>query len=171
MYLKKEETDLCFLRVRRVVSRHIPNFAIMPRTSEKRYMPCHVAGCKFLTTSNGGLKNHLRTHAPGLRAGRRKEQARRERETRQNADNSGFDDNFNPNLHEDDNVNGVENDDDDDNDNEDEAEERRNPSMPQRNANRSVPEDIQYHPIINGACMLLVSRSNDTIQSFSRPPL
>jgi hypothetical protein len=123
----------------------------MPRTAEKRYMPCHVAGCKFLTTSNGGLKNHLRTHAPELRARRRKEQIRHERETRENADDPAFDDNFNPNVHEDDNVNGVENDDDDD---DGEADERRNPSIPQRDANRSVPEDIQYHPIINGACML-----------------
>ena len=119
-------------------------------------MPCHVTGCKFLTTSNAGLKNHLRIHAPELRAKRRREQARRERG---NITNNTLDDDWNnisSNLHEDDHDNEkeVENDDDDDDDDETDHDERRNPSRPQRDANHSTPEDIQYHPIINGACML-----------------
>lgn len=123
-------------------------------------MPCHVAGCKFLTTSNAGLKNHLRTHAPELRARRRREQARiREREIHQNADNLAPHD---LNLHEEDHL-------DDDDTDDDQADERRNPSIPQRDADRSAPEDIQYHPIINGTCKLCMSLCK--YQLFSRPPL
>ena len=136
----------------------------MPRTSEKRYMPCHVAGCKFLTTSNAGLKNHLRIHAPELRAKRRREQARREPETHGNTTNNILDDNWNNiNSNQDDNESEVENDDDE------EGDERRNPSMPQRDTNRSIPEDIQYHPIINGMCILCMSLHKCPL--FSRPPL
>ncbi len=119
---------------------------VMARTSEHRYMPCHVVGCRFLTTSNAGLKNHLRIHAPELRARHRREQAHREPDVNWNADNTlddNWNDDTNSNLHE-----------DNDNDNDD-AEERRNPSMPQRDANRNAPEDIQYHPIINGVCILI----------------
>ena len=76
-------------------------------------MPCHVAGCKFLTTSNAGLKNHLRIHAPELRAKRRREQAHREPETHGNTTNNTLDNNWNNiNSNQDDNESKVENDND-----------------------------------------------------------
>ena len=75
------------------------SFTVMPHTLEKYYMPCHVASCKFLTTSNAGLKNHLRTHAPKLRARCYREQAHCECETHENTDNLASDNNWNnPNL-------------------------------------------------------------------------
>jgi len=128
-------------------SKYLSVIYVMPRTLERCYLPCHVAGCRFLTTSNARLKNHLRTHPPELRARRRcREHAHHEIEMHQNADNAFF-----SNLHE--SGSGSNSDDCDD-----DAEERQNPSMPQCDADRNAPKYIQpYHPIINGTCILCVS--------------